>query len=51
MGKGKTTFVLSTEFIKLINRGREIEFETNFWIFMVHVPKEENVCCDNGYYV
>lgn len=47
MWKGKTSFVLSTEFIKLINRGREIEFETNFWIFMTHGPKEENVFWDN----
>lgn len=47
MGKGKTTFVLATEFINLINRRREIEFETNFWIFMIHGPKEENVCWDN----
>ena len=55
MGKGKITLVLSTEFIKLINRGRETAFEPKFWTFMVQVRKEENACrgnvfwCAHGY--
>ena len=46
-GEGKNNICFVNRVYKLINRGREIEVETNFWIFMVHVPKEENVCCDN----